>query len=478
MVNGTENLLAANMMEFGDASPLLRFVEPAAAAAAAAYRQELLGEIGRLASLACLDTKPHWGHLSPGCAICTRGEWSCLFINGICNGRCFYCPTSQTAKSEPMTNSIRFPNPQDYIDYLAAFGFRGASITGGEPLLTFDRTLLYVRKIKKRFGSKIHLWLYTNGILASEDKIGQLADAGLDEIRFDISADNYSLEHLALARGLIPVITVEIPAIPEDLQLLIDLLPRLAECGVSHLNLHHMRCTPHNLKHLVDRPYTLLPGPKVTVLESELTALKVLIAASRTGSGVAVNYCSYAYKSRFQGRAARMRAATRLVRPWEDITEAGYIRTLCLKGSDQALARAAESLSAGAGNSDRWRREKGGGLLFGQELWSLADVGGDLALEVSYATPRLQNAVSYRGSHEEIALNRKRTIVGERQTSLANRCLSPAAQKEFARLFLAGAGEAGGSAPANVSGMPGGIGTEFSDLLAFERLAAGLSRYC
>ncbi len=470
MMQDDERLIAANAAEFGDAYPQLPFVAPPQAAAAERRRQELLGELAGRIALSCQDTKPHLGPLSPGCAICSRGQWSCLFVNGICNGRCFYCPTTQTAKSEPMTNSLRFPNPKDYVDYLATFGFAGASITGGEPLLTFDRTIDYVRKIKNRFGSTIHLWLYTNGMLATEEKIGQLADAGLDEIRFDISADHYSLTHLELARGRIPVITVEIPAIPEDVELLCGLLPRLAASGVSYLNLHHMRCTPHNWQHLVTRPYTLLHGAKVTVLESELAALEILLAASQSRSGTpAVNYCSYAYKGRFQGRAARLRAATRLVRPWEDATEAGYIRTLCLKGSDEALAGAAEALSGQAGASgDRWRLEKGRGLLLGGELLSLAAADG-LVLEVSYATPRLQGGATHRGSHVAVPLNRKRAIVAERQTSLANRRLSPAGGLALAKFIATPAGEA---LAGEIDGMP-----ELFELLAFERLEDGLNRY-
>ncbi|MDH5299434.1 MAG: radical SAM protein, partial [Desulfobulbaceae bacterium] len=455
----------ANKAEFGDSYSMLDFVSPSAAAAARSRRDQMLAELAGRASMDCLETKPHWGALSPGCTICTQGQWSCLFINNICNGRCFYCPTSQISSSEPTTNSLRFPNPQDYIDYLSAFGFKGASISGGEPLLTFDRTIRYVRKIKKRFGSGLHLWLYTNGILASDDNIGQLAEAGLDEIRFDISADNYSLEHIGLARGRIPFVTVEIPAIPEDEERLRHLLPRLADAGVSHLNLHHMRCTPHNFKHLIGRPYAMLHGSKVTVLESELAALALLVAAADLGEGApAVNYCSYAYKSGFQGRAARLRAATRLVKPFEDVTGAGYIRSLCLKGSDQELAVRAGTLASRTGESGRWRLEKGRGLLFGQEVWPLVDCTG-LALQVSYATPRLQGAISYQGSHQEIVLNRKRTIVAERQTTLS-RLVPEEEWRRLAAMFLAEPGSRSGE----------GEGA-LADLILFERLPAGLVPY-
>ncbi len=39
----------------------------------------------------------------------------------------------------------------------------------------------------------MHVWLYTNGTLATVDILTQLRDAGLDEIRFDIGATDYNL---------------------------------------------------------------------------------------------------------------------------------------------------------------------------------------------------------------------------------------------------------------------------------------------
>ena len=77
--------------------------------------------------------------------------------------------------------------------YLERFCFTGASISGGEPLLTLGRSLSFIRAIKNRFGSAMHVWLYTNGTLATVDILTQLRDAGLDEIRFDIGATDYNL---------------------------------------------------------------------------------------------------------------------------------------------------------------------------------------------------------------------------------------------------------------------------------------------
>ncbi len=407
---------SANAAEFGESYPAMTFLSPAEAEVAEGERAELLSALAGRVTVACRGSKIYTGLLSPGCRRCGEGNWSCLFINNICNGRCFYCPTSQQSKGSPATNNLDFANPQDYLDYLTAFGLTGASISGGEPLLTFDRSLEYVRKIKKRFGADIHVWLYSNGILATPEKIEALRAAGLDEMRFDLSADDYRLDHLRLAVGRIPTITVEIPAIPEDYELLRDLLPELAAAGVQHLNLHQMRATPHNLPKLLARGYRFVHAPRVLVHGSELTALRLMRDALEMAAAPAINYCSYAYKSRFQGRAARQRAALRLVRPHEDITQAGYLRCLRLVGSVAEIDRLVANLES-AGGEKSWQRDGPERLLLSAA--ALAQIAWEQpGLQVCYLTPQLRGSVSYRGSHQEIALNRKRKIFAERYQAL------------------------------------------------------------
>lgn len=118
--------------------------------------------------------------------------------------------------------------------------------------------------------------MYTNGLLVTQDKLKTLRDNGLDEIRFDLSADHYRLDALKMAIGIIPRVTVEIPAIPGDLEQTKQLIEQLHGLGVDHLNLHQIRCTSFNRNQLAKRGYTFLHGPGVTVLETELTALELI----------------------------------------------------------------------------------------------------------------------------------------------------------------------------------------------------------
>jgi len=325
-------LIESNRLEYGSRYGLLTFAGPERLAAANAERKELLQWLGQRACFDYAGTKVNCSGLSPGCLRCGAGGWSCLFVNGRCNGHCFYCPTAQDDDGPPVTNGLAFSSPEEYAAYVSALGFSGVSISGGEPLLTPDLTLAYLSAVRKRCGDHVHLWLYTNGTLLTADLCSRLRDAGLDEIRFDLGAVRYHLKKLRLAVGCIPTVTVEIPAVPEDEELLKRKMVEMAEAGVDHLNLHQMRLTPYNFGPLMERDYTFLHGEKVTVLESELCALRMVRFGLEQDLPLAVNYCSFPYKRRFQHAAARRRAALTVRVSGEVVTEPGYLRILTASG--------------------------------------------------------------------------------------------------------------------------------------------------
>jgi pyruvate formate-lyase activating enzyme-like uncharacterized protein len=323
-----QRLIESNRREYGHLYDTLKFASPERLVAANAERNELLQWLDRRACFGYAGTKVDCSGLSPGCLRCGAGDWSCLFVSGRCNGRCFYCPTAQDDDGPPVTNGIAFTAPEEYAAYVAALGFGGVSISGGEPLMTPDLTLAYLNAVRRRCGDDVHLWLYTNGTLLTADLCKRLKDAGLNEIRFDLGAVSYHLKKLRLAVGCIPTVTVEIPAVPEDEELLKGKMVEMAGAGVDHLNLHQMRLTPYNFNPLVERGYTFLHGEKVTVLESELCALRTVRFGLAQGIPLPVNYCSFPYKRRFQSAAARRRAALTVCVSGETVTESGYLRTL------------------------------------------------------------------------------------------------------------------------------------------------------
>lgn len=117
-------------------------------------------------------------------------------------------------------------------------------------MLYFERTLEYLKAVRKNCDPDIYTWMYTNGILADKEKFQQLADARLNEVRFDIDATGFSLDKIAFAKGVVPVITIEIPANPEETERLKKMLYDIIEAGVTNLNLHQLRLTRYNVSKL------------------------------------------------------------------------------------------------------------------------------------------------------------------------------------------------------------------------------------
>jgi pyruvate formate-lyase activating enzyme-like uncharacterized protein len=408
-------LVSANLTEFGDTADRLNWISPARAIAAHTERGKRLQDIGQGLYLAFKGTKPHIGPLSPGCRICGEGGWSCLFVNGKCNCRCFYCPSSQNEIGVPTTNRLAFARPADYAAYVGHFGFGGISISGGEPLLTPALTLRFLQAVDQAKKRRLHLWMYTNGTLLTADLVRKLRDAGLDEIRFDLSAVAYDLKNVRLAVGQIPIVTVEIPAIPEDYQRLTELLPLMKAIGVDHLNLHQLRLNPFNRGHLEDRKYTFVHGEKVTVLESELTALALMQHVVDRNIGLPVNYCAAIFQHRFQRAAARRKSARLMVKPHESITESGLIRSLAVVGDPETLSRQADRLTKMDLNPQLWTI---GGhndrLYFHPQLWEQV-VSAELKMMVSYSEALLCPHISYHRTFKEVRVNSEKRLFIEKQ---------------------------------------------------------------
>jgi len=463
-----EQAVALNKKEYGDDYALLRFVTDEQAMRADEERKKILSSLAGSVQFGFLGTKLDCRKLSPGCVLCGEGLWSCLFVNSLCKARCFYCPSEQTSKSEPVTNGIFFSSPQDYTAYLEKFQIKGASLSGGEPFLTFERTLHFLKKIKEHFGSEGYVWLYTNGMAASREKLEALKDAGLDEIRFDLSASDYDLRKVSLAASILTAVTVEIPAIPEDFERLKSLVSELRERGIRFLNLHQLRCTPHNLTHLARRGYTFLHGAKVTVLESELSALRLIEFVIRHSIALPINYCSFAYKNRFQTIGHRRRFAPFVRKPFEVITPVGAIRRLSVQGPSQWIETLVQAFKSHGQPESLWEvQDQGKKIFLHPDLLTHVHFEKH-PLRVSYCIPALVPGVSYQNAFQEIPLNRRKSVFIEKQPVLTEREL-----KIEERLLLGELVERRGV----MDRLPLEERVGFQDILQWEYLESGLAPY-
>lgn len=306
-------------------------------------RNQLLNDVKSSVNFLCNQTKASYGNLSKGCELCCQGSWSCLFINNVCNANCFFCPSQQDLSDELPSSQLKiFETPDVFADYVRYFGFKGVSISGGEPLLNFKKSLSYIEKIREKCADDIYFWLYTNGLKGTKQHYQTLNRAGINEIRMNLCASNYNLDLIERAHPHIQNLTVEIPAIPEDYKKVIAILPQLVSAGVKHLNLHTLRPTSYNAGKLISKNYTFAHGDGITVIESEITALKILNFAVKHNLDIGINYCSFHYKYNFQKSGYRKILAKKLILKHQEVTSKGYLRSIKIKkgGKDQFITLA------------------------------------------------------------------------------------------------------------------------------------------
>ena len=459
--------------DYPDLYQTLNWIDPDMAQRIEEKRTCLLEQIeaGPDSAWAFSGTKPHIGPLSPGCVLCGEGKWSCLFINGICNASCFYCPSAQNNPGPPMTNTLEFENAEDYAGYVERFGIRGISFSGGEPLLAFDRVMEYLEAVKKNVPYPVYAWMYTNGILSGSDKFKKLRDAGLDEIRFDLSADDYRLKGIAQAIGVIPRVTIEIPAIPEDLPRVKKMLRQWEQMGVSHLNLHQIRCTPYNIRRLSQRGYHFSWDEGITVPETELAALDLIASAQQDGCSLPIQYCAYKYRRQFQGAAVRKRYAALVQAGHEDLTETGHIRRLSLAGPLEILEKNRDTFVRCSTDPARYSLSGGKDrLMFSAGLWPLVDFTCS-ELTVFYSAACIKPSVSYRNPFKTIQMRSGKGAVIEKQAAHQGLRIADDLLPWFGRLI----------SQETADPVPAGTGCPERDdvdaILKFEKICSGLSVY-
>ncbi len=282
-------------------------------------------------------SKPYLNDISPGCWTCVNGTRSSIYMNQLCTRDCFFCLKDKKNKKEmlPLSEGFEFEHLGEYINFLRRFEFEGISFAGGEPFLVFEKIIEYIKEIQEIFKSKYYIWIYTNGDLVTRENLRLLRDVGLNELRFNLSARHYDLEPLELAAKYIDTITVEIPAIPEDLELLKSSLKKFEQIKVKYLILHQLLLNKFNYPEFIQRDYTLIHSASFyyDILESEFAAFDFLKYSVEMKTKIGVSYCASCYKQRFQTRAFRNRTSQFCKDEFDSITKTGYLRKFQIKCS-------------------------------------------------------------------------------------------------------------------------------------------------
>ena len=264
------------------------------------------------------------GTLADGCVLCTEGSKMVLFVTGKCKTGCVYCPVSaeRVGKDVIYANEGLVRDFNGIAEEAESMNAEGTGITGGDPLLNMERTLSSIRSLKERFGEDHHIHLYTSTI--DPEKVKQLAEAGLDEIRFHPSADVWTcISKTALpeiVRNKTISVGIEIPSLPDKKNELLALVKGVSELGVDFINLNELEFSESNWDMMERFGYELKDEMSSAVLGSQELALECIAVST-----VPIHFCSSTFKDSVQLRKRLIRRAEHVARPSDIVTEDGTI---------------------------------------------------------------------------------------------------------------------------------------------------------
>lgn len=285
------------------------------------------------------------GELPKGCGLCGKGAKLVLLVTGKCSRRCFYCPLSSEKRGKDVVyaDELKVKEEEDILYEARMIDALGAGITGGDPLEVPERTCGYIELLKDSFGEGFHIHLYTS--VTEPQILKDVEDSGLDEIRFhpplrtwgNVGATEYAKAFNTVLRGSVDL-GVEIPVLPDEEELTLELTRSLDELGVQFMNLDELEFSESNWMRLRKRGYDTKDDISSAVSECDHVAENLL----SVDVNMALHYCTSSFKDGIQLMNRIMRRAKNVAGDWEMITPEGtllkgVIETADLEGLRQEL---------------------------------------------------------------------------------------------------------------------------------------------
>lgn len=266
------------------------------------------------------DASISTGPLSSACLACSTGLGSKTFVLSMkCNRSCYFCFNL----NQDERNCQKFDWRKELDGFSSSRDGKAThlGLSGGEPLLHPREAVEFVRRARKQ-NPDSHIRLYTAGDFLDDKLLGELADAGLNELRMSVKLDVEDLDRadglieeavarLRKARAYIKDVLVEMPIIPGTGDAMRSLLLRLEEEGVFGINLLEFGFPLGNWEPFARRGFRLKNPPfrvaydysypaGLPVLGSELLCLELLEFALDRSLSMGVHYCSLENKNRGQ----------------------------------------------------------------------------------------------------------------------------------------------------------------------------------
>ena len=237
---------------------------------------------------------------SKGCRSCLLGTGlSAIRKTNKCNIQCKFCYNyGELDEIPPVGEGMwEIGGTKFYekdIDLLLSIYQKptGISYVYLEPFMEIEK---YYPVIKKFSDAKIHQHLYTNGLLVTEESLKALAEAGLDEIRFNLAASNCSdkvIKNIGIAKKYIKSVGIESPMTPEFYTAFLKKKQAILDTNLDFINCAELHLNENNIgNYYGENMYILRHGYISPIWSRELT-LKFMKIADEESWDLAVHDCS------------------------------------------------------------------------------------------------------------------------------------------------------------------------------------------
>jgi pyruvate formate-lyase activating enzyme-like uncharacterized protein len=224
-----------------------------------------------------------------------------------------------------------------------AIGAEGAGFSGGDPLCRLERTVRYLRLLKRERGEGFHIHLYTSETSLDAVTIETLVSAGVDELRFHPQNSDWTGIERTVERGV--VTGIEVPALPGQIESLKETALRAESIGVSFLNVNELESSETNFERLAALGMRLTSLDSASIQGSSQTAMELVEWAARDLRRLSVHYCSARFKDGTQMRNRLQRRLERTIRDFEVADEQEPILILGVSRTSHGLVLNDEQLA-------------------------------------------------------------------------------------------------------------------------------------
>lgn len=281
----------------------------------------------------------HVGWISPSCISCRLGIGTETFLSSTqCPRNCYFCFNPNQADYEHYRHHVHDMASELQQRFDAGVRHTDLAVTGGEPLLHREETLAFFQKAHE-LEPKAYTRLYTSGAKLDERVMHELAQAGLEEIRFSVKLDDpegtirKTLERVALCVGVIPHVMVEMPVMPDQTKQMKALITQLDRIGCDGINLLEL-CFPfNNANEFAKRGYRLKAHPYrvlynywysggLPIAGSEQACLQLIKWGMQTGISMGIHYCSL--ENKLTGQVYQQNRYIPAAQPWHELSQRDY----------------------------------------------------------------------------------------------------------------------------------------------------------